>query len=152
MGGEVLVGSPVQTVIQGRPDDCPHCGPYTSERNPLERWYLSRCRVEERRGGVGSAYLFPALSVAGASIASPCPVSSPRSSNRTGPFKASGSRTRLDHPFAHGERPAHPRRLYSPRVSYKWPFGNRVFPGPRTLYLAFSHRRSRYRTWLSTRR
>ena len=109
-------------------------------------------RVEEWRGCLGLAYLLPALSVAGASIASPCPVSTPRSSNRTGPFKASGSRTRLDHPFAHGEPPPHPRRLCSPRSSYKWPFGNRVFPGPRTLYLAFNHRRSRYRTWLSTRR
>jgi hypothetical protein len=79
----------------------------------------ARCRVEEWRGSLGLAYLLPALSAAGASIASPCPVSTPRSSNRTGAFNASGSRTRLDHPFAHGERPAHPCRLYSPRSSYK---------------------------------
>ena len=30
------------------------------------------CRVEMWRGGVGAAYLFPALSSAGASLASPC--------------------------------------------------------------------------------
>jgi len=35
------------------------------------------------RGSVGLAYLFPALSVAGASLARPCPVSTSRSSNRT---------------------------------------------------------------------
>jgi hypothetical protein len=69
------------------------------------------CRVEEWRGGVGLAYLLPALSVAGASRAAPCPVSTPRSSNRTGPFQASGSRTRLNHPFALEELPAQPRRL-----------------------------------------
>ena len=33
-------------------------------------WHL--CRVEMWRGGVGAAYLLPALSVAGASRASPC--------------------------------------------------------------------------------
>ena len=46
---------------------------------------LVRCRVEEWRGCLGLAYLLPALSSAGASLASPCPVSTPRSSNRTGP-------------------------------------------------------------------
>ena len=46
------------------------------------------------RGSVGSAYLFPALSSAGASIAEPCPVSTPRSSNPAGGFPALGSRTR----------------------------------------------------------
>ena len=46
------------------------------------------------RGSVGSAYLFPALSSADASIAEPCPVSTPRSSNRTCRLPASGSRTR----------------------------------------------------------
>jgi hypothetical protein len=30
------------------------------------------CRVEMWRGGLGAAYLLPALSFAGASIASPC--------------------------------------------------------------------------------
>ena len=58
-------------------------------------------RVEMWRGGVGAAYLFPALSSAGASLASPCSVSTSRSSNRTGAFNASGSR-RKHHVFAHG--------------------------------------------------
>jgi hypothetical protein len=62
------------------------------------------------RGCLGLAYLFPALSSAGASLASPCPVSTPRSSNRTGPIKASGSRTRLIHTFALEELPDQPRR------------------------------------------
>jgi hypothetical protein len=33
---------------------------------------LDLCGVEMWRGGVGAAYLFPALSSAGASLASPC--------------------------------------------------------------------------------
>jgi hypothetical protein len=33
------------------------------------------------RGGLGAAYLFPALSYAGASLAAPCSVSTSRSSN-----------------------------------------------------------------------
>ena len=48
-------------------------------------------RVEKCRGGLGAAYLFPALSFAGASLASPCSVSTSRSSNRTCRFPASGS-------------------------------------------------------------
>jgi transposase len=58
---------------------------------------MRRChlRVEMWRGGLGGLYLFPALSSAGASLASPCSVSTSRSSNRTGGFPASGSRRRL---------------------------------------------------------
>src|SRR3984893_3553051 len=43
-------------------------------------------RVEMWRGGVGAAYLLPALSSAGASLAEPCFVSTSRSSvgSRTG--------------------------------------------------------------------
>src|ERR1700751_1370274 len=47
------------------------------------------------RGGLGAPYLFPALSSAGASLGSPCSVSTSRSSNRTGGSPASGSRKRL---------------------------------------------------------
>ena len=50
-------------------------------------------RVEMWRGGVGRAYPFPALSVAGASVTRPCSVSTSRSSNRTCGFAASGSPT-----------------------------------------------------------
>jgi hypothetical protein len=60
-------------------------------------------RVERWRGGLGQAYLLPALSRAGASRVGPCPVSTSRSSNRTGGFPASGSRTRTQ-AFAH-EKP-----------------------------------------------
>jgi len=52
-------------------------------------------RVEMWRGGLGEAYLFPALSSVGASIALPYSVSTSRSSNRTCRFPASGSR--MDH-------------------------------------------------------
>src|ERR1700735_775666 len=52
-------------------------------------------RVEMWRGGLGAPYLFPALSSAGASLGSPCSVSTSRSSNRTGGSPASGSRRRL---------------------------------------------------------
>src|SRR5208283_4536019 len=51
-------------------------------------------RVERWRGGLGGAYPLPALSSAGASLASPCSVSTSRSSNRTCGFLASGFRTR----------------------------------------------------------
>jgi hypothetical protein len=51
------------------------------------------------RGGVGATYPLPALSLAGAS---PCSVSTPRSSNRTGLFQASGSRRKC-HDVAHGK-------------------------------------------------
>ena len=47
------------------------------------------------RGGLGSAYRLPALSVAGASLSGPCSVSTSRSSNRTCLFQASVSRRRL---------------------------------------------------------
>src|ERR1700693_5359171 len=47
------------------------------------------------RGGLGALYLFPALSSAGASLSSPCSVSTSRSSNRTCGSPASGSRRRL---------------------------------------------------------
>jgi hypothetical protein len=80
---------------------------------------VSNCPGLPDRGGLGLAYLFPALSVAGASIALPCSVSTPRSSNRTGAINASGSRTRLTHTFAHEALPGHAWRLYSLRSSYK---------------------------------
>ncbi len=50
------------------------------------------------RGGLGQAYPFPVLSVAGASLAGPCSVSIPArrdSSNRTCGFAASGSPTNV---------------------------------------------------------
>ena len=47
------------------------------------------------RGSLGAAYLFPPLSSGSASIASPCPVSTSRSSNRTCGFPASGSPTNV---------------------------------------------------------
>ena len=51
--------------------------------------------VESRCGAVAqvAAYPVPALSSAGVSLATPCPVSTPRSSNRTCGFPASGFRT-----------------------------------------------------------
>jgi hypothetical protein len=44
------------------------------------------------RGRLGLAYLFPALSSAGASLSKLHSVSTSRSSNRTSAFRASGSR------------------------------------------------------------
>ena len=62
---------------------------------PLARMAAHRrSRVERWRGGLGGAYLLPALSFAGASLAQPCSVSTSRSSNRTCRFPASGFRTR----------------------------------------------------------
>jgi hypothetical protein len=53
----------------------------------------NRGRVERWRGGLGVAYLCPALSFAGASLAAPCSVSTSRSSNRACEFPAHGSPT-----------------------------------------------------------
>ena len=64
----------------------------SDKRMPVEK---TGSRVEVWRGGLGLAYLLPALSLAGASLASPCSVSTPRSSNRAGRFPAPGFRTRL---------------------------------------------------------
>jgi hypothetical protein len=58
------------------------------------------CGVEMWRGGLGLAYLLPALSFAGASLSKPCSVSTSRSSNWTGAVNASSSR-RKHHDFAH---------------------------------------------------
>src|SRR5512140_2050991 len=71
------------------------------------------------RGGLGLAYLLPALSVAGASIASPYSVSTPRSSNPAGGFPAPGSRTRT-HTFAHGKLFVLALRRSSPNLSFRY--------------------------------
>ena len=69
------------------------------------------------------------------------PVSTRRSSNRTCPIKASGSRTR-SHAFR-SRRAARPAvSCTAPGSLYKIRSGNCVVPGCRTLCLAFSHRRS----------
>jgi len=99
-------------------------------------------RVEMWRGGLGTAYLFPALSSAGASLADPCSVSTSRSSNRTGGFPASGSRTRT-HAFAHGRLRAHRVSRTSPNFSYRYSSGYWVYPVPDTLCLRRSHCRNR---------
>src|SRR5215469_12572343 len=65
-----------------------------------QRLFHGARRVEMWRGGVGAAYLLPTLSVAGASLAVPCSVSTSRSSNRTCGTTASGSRRRLTPSFA----------------------------------------------------
>jgi transposase len=57
----------------------------------LESGAVPLGRVEVWRGGLDGAYRLPALSSAGASLAQPCSVSTPRSSNRTCSFTASGS-------------------------------------------------------------
>src|SRR3954452_12372570 len=99
---------------------------------------LGTGRVEEWRGGVGSAYLFPALSVAGASIASPCPVSTPRSSNRTGGFPASGSRTRA-HAFAHEKLRFRPLSRTRPSRSWSDSLEYREYPRVGLWYLERNH-------------
>src|SRR5438445_271449 len=73
-----------------------------------------RSRVERGRGGLGNAYLLPALSLAGASRARPYSVSTSRSSNRTCGFPASGSRTR-SHACAHEKGGGRPSSRISPR-------------------------------------
>jgi hypothetical protein len=90
------------------------------------------------RGSVGLAYPFPALSSAGASLASPCPVSTSRSSNRTCGFPASGSRWK-HHDFAHEKLLVRSGSRISPSVSYRCSSGNFPVPGFGTLCFLHSH-------------
>jgi hypothetical protein len=90
------------------------------------------------RGWLGSAYLLPALSAAGASLSGPCCVSTSRSSNRTGLFHASGSRRKV-HDVAHGKLRVRLVRQTRPSTSCRDPSGNRLVPGHTTLCLAHNH-------------
>jgi len=87
------------------------CYPRCSRHETIPTKTADRCqywsRVESRCGAVvlGSAYLFPALSFAGASLALPCSVSTSRSSNPACGFPAPGFRTRLHSYSASHVRP-----------------------------------------------
>ena len=112
---------------------------------------LRQCGVEVWRGGLDGAYLFPALSSAGASLAASCSVFTPRSSNRTGAANASGSRRKV-HDFAHGKLRGRAVRRTRPSTLLRWTSGNRPVPSPRTLCLAHSHCRSLLQACRSTAR
>ena len=99
---------------------------------------LTKSRVEMWRGGLGLAYLFPALSSAGASLAGPYSVSTSRSSNRTCRFPASGSR-RKRHEFAHEKLRFRCVSRTSPNVVYRLSRGNLPNAGHGTLCLMHSH-------------
>src|SRR5208283_587493 len=104
---------------------------------------VSRCavpsgRVEVWRGGVGEIQLLPTLSVAGASLVSPCSVSTPRSSNRTGGLPASGFRTRT-HAFAHGKSRVRSSSWMRPSRWCRYSSGKRAVPLLCTLCLARNH-------------
>ena len=90
------------------------------------------------RGRLGSAYLLPALSSAGASLSGPCSVSTSRSSNRTCGTTASGSRRKC-HDVAHGKLPVRAVRRTRPSTWCREGSGNRLNPAPITLCLAHSH-------------
>jgi hypothetical protein len=75
-------------------------------------------RVEEWRGWLGGALRVSGPFGCRCPSFSPCPVSTPRSSNRTGGSPASGSPTRLT-TYAHrGARRTAPRSFASPYRSY----------------------------------
>ena len=67
-----------------------------------------------------------------------CSVSTPRSSNRTGAFRASGSRRKV-HDFAHGKLRGRAVRRTNPSTLWRWTSGNRPVPIPPILCLAHSH-------------
>jgi hypothetical protein len=90
------------------------------------------------RGGLGSAYLLPALSAAGASLSGPCSVSTSRSSNRTGLFQASGSR-RKSHGVAQGRLAVLEVSRTSPNSPYRASSEYRFVPDPCRLCLAHNH-------------
>ncbi len=91
------------------------------------------------RGGLGSAYLLPALSLAGASIASPCSVST------------SGSRRKV-HDVAHARLRVRLVRQTKPSTSCREASGNRLAPGHTNLCLAHNHRNSLLRVVLTEQR
>src|SRR5260370_2888916 len=102
--------------------------------------------VESRCGAVvlGLAYRFPALSVAGASLASPCSVSTSRSSNRAGGFPAPGFRTRLYFICFFTRSPTNSCRYVrwswcNPSFWCRYWSWNRFFPCPGTLNFAHNH-------------
>src|SRR5260370_717826 len=72
-------------------------------------------RVEEWRGGLGEALRVAGSFVCRCPSSPPCSVSTPRSSNRTCGFAASGSRTRT-HAVAHKRRCGRPSSLMSLKV------------------------------------
>ena len=90
------------------------------------------------RGGLGVAYLWPALSSAGASLASPCSVS-------TLPLIEPDrriSRIRLSektHAFAHGSCAVRCGNWTRPNTSCRDASGNRLSPGRGSLCLAHNH-------------
>jgi len=94
--------------------------------------------VEVWRGGLDGAYPFPTLSFVGASLAPSCSVSTPRSSNRTCAFNASGSRRKV-HEVAHGRLRVRVVRRTRPSTSCKAASGNCLVAGQDTLCLAHSH-------------
>ena len=103
--------------------------------HPLKTNTFRTAHVESRCDAVvvGSAYLFPALSFAGASLASPCSVSTPRSSNRACSFPAPGFRTRLYLMCCFTRSPTNDCRYvlwsrYSPSFWYRCWSGNRRLP------------------------
>src|SRR3982074_2373129 len=99
---------------------------------------LTTCGVEMWRGGLGLAYLFPALSAAGASLARPYSVSTSRSSNRICGLPASGSRRKV-HDIAHGKLLVRLVRRTRPSTSCRDAVGNRLVAGHDTLCLAHNH-------------
>ena len=90
------------------------------------------------RGGLGLAYLYPALSFAGASLSKPCPVSTSRSSNWTGAFNASSSR-RKRHEFAHEKLCVRSVSRTRPNLSFRVVSGYVRVDRPLALCLAHSH-------------
>ena len=97
-----------------------------------QRCLLAEGRVGMWRGGLGGACLLPTLSVAGASVAPPCSVSTSRSSNRTCGSPASGFRTRA-HAFAHGKLRLIRGSRTSPSSKVRYSAENRDIPTPLTL-------------------
>jgi hypothetical protein len=78
-----------------------------------------KSRVEEWRGGLGEALRVAGSFVCRCPSSPPCPGSTPRSSNRTCGFAASGSRTRT-HAFAHKRRRGRPSSLISLKVRRRY--------------------------------
>ena len=128
----------------------------TSTAIPPSRTGLTRvsvpCRVEEWRGGLGAAYLLPALSSAGASLASAMlrfhsPLIEP--DGRISRIRLSDKDSRVRPREA--ARPRHsggsgPARRAGTRR------GTVTSPDPAPCACARSHRRSRCRAWRSTAR
>jgi VIT family protein len=127
-------------------------GGYLAARSDAEHYQAERARKEievKEKAGVEAEEVSDIFRSYGLTAAEsqvlvdalrkrPDSVSTPRSSNRTGGFPASGFRTRT-HAFAHGKSRVRGWSSINPSSWCRYSLEKRAIPSPRTLCLARNH-------------